>query len=174
MTMKVSETMARFRSIRPVHSIKHVVDIQGGLVAGTKSTETVVLAVDSPSTSANAFQVEQGSTINSLFLNVQVAATGTAALSNVYMIVMKNPGNNLTTPEPNLIGTSDVRKFVIHQEMIMTEKNTTAIPRTLFKGVIKIPRGYRRFGINDALKVVLLAPGVTYDFCLQAIYKEYN
>ncbi len=165
--------MTRMSRLRPVHSIKHIVDIQGGLAIGVLVKENLVIAKDSPLTSV-APDVETGSTVNAIFLNIQVSATSTAALANVYMYVMKNPGNNITPVNANVIGTSDTRKFIIHQEMIMTEKNTTAIPRTLFKGVIRIPRGYRRFGIDDRLIVGLFAPGVTMDYCIQCIYKEYQ
>ncbi len=90
------------------------------------------------------------------------------------MIIMKNPGNNLVTPTPNAVGGNDNKKFVIHQEMVMLEKNTTGLPRTLFKGVISIPRGYRRFGQDDILVIALLSPGVNVDFCIQCIYKEFR
>ncbi len=159
--------------LRPVHTLKYVVDIQGGLVAGTQAANDLIEAVDAP-TVAVVDSVETGSSISSIFLNVQVAGTGTGALANVYMYIMKNPGANLSLPQANTVGASDEKRFIIHQEMIMTEKNTTAIPRTLFKGVIKIPRGYKRFGIKDKLQIALLSPGVTYEFCIQCIYKEFR
>ncbi len=167
-------TMGRFTRMRPVKSLKHIVDIQGGLTVNSKQDEDLIRASDAPVFSTNPQDVETGSTVNSIFLNVQVAATSTAALANVYMYVMKNPGNNITEVNANVVGTSDIRKHVIHQEMIMTEKNTTAIPRTLFKGVIKLPRGMKRFGIEDRLILSLLSPGTTYDYCIQCIYKEYQ
>ncbi len=119
--------------------------------------------------------IPTGSRVNGFFLNVQVAATSTAALANVYMMVYKNPGNNITViPDANVIGVSDFKKQVFHQEMTMTEKNTTAIPRTLFKGVLKIPKHMQRMAAGDKVVVALLSPGVTYDYCLQAIYKHYS
>ncbi len=166
--------MTRFSRMRPVKSLKHIVDIQGALGVATKQDEDLVRASDAPVFSTNPQDVETGATVNAIFLNVQVSATSTAALANVYMYVMKNPGNNITEVNANVVGTSDIRKHVIHQEMIMTEKNTTAIPRTLFKGVIKLPRGMRRFGIEDRLVLSLFAPGTTYEYCVQCIYKEYQ
>ncbi len=165
--------MARYQRLRPVRSLKHIVDVQGGLTIGTTAVNLLVTATDTPVLS-DVDGVETGATVGSLFLNVQVAATSTAALANVYMAVYKDPGGNVGTINPSNVGSSDNKKFVIHQEMIMTEKNTTAIPRTLFKGVIQIPRGYKRFGYNDQLKLSLNSPGVTYDFCYQAIYKEFR
>ncbi len=91
------------------------------------------------------------------------------------MAVFKNPGNNVSPlPNANVIGTSDTMKLFFHQEMIMTEKNTTAFPRTLFKGVLMLPRHMRRFGHDDKLGLLLYAPGVNVDFCIQCIYKEYR
>ncbi len=160
------------RDLHPVNSIKHVRDAQGGLVAGTQVLENIVKSVDAP-VLANNNEVHVGSHVSNIFLNIQVAATGTAALANVYMYIYGNPGNNIATvPNGNAIGVSDFKKMVFHQEMIMTEKNTTAFPRTLFKGVIKIPRKFRRIGHDDRIAVALFSPGVTFDYCLQAIYKE--
>ncbi len=161
------------RNIHPVQSLKHIVDKQGGLLVNTQVVEDVVIAVDNP-VFTNANNIKTSSTVNGIFLNIQVAATSTAALANIYMYVMKNPGNNVPSPLANVVGTTDERKFIIHQEMIMTEKNSTAFPRTLFKGVIKLPKHMKRFGIKDRLQIALLSPGTTYDYCIQCIYKEFS
>jgi len=166
--------VARFNPrIRPVHSIKHIIDQQGALASGAKTSVIVVQAIDAPVT-ANTNEVETGSTVNSIFLKVETYATSTAALANAYMYVFKDPGGNLAAVNGNVVGSSDIKKFVIHQEMVMLEKNTTGLPRTLFAGVIRVPRGYRRMGTDDQLAVVLFTPGVTIDFCVQCIYKEYR
>ncbi len=165
--------MTRFTRLRPVNSIKHVVDKQGGLAIDTNVEEIIAIAVDAP-VQTSVSQVVTASTVGSIFLNVQVAATSTASIANVYMYIIKEPGGNLTLVKGNAVGASDIKKFVLHQEMIMTEKNTTAFPRTLFKGVIRIPPRLKRFGTNDKLVLVLYSPGVTYDYCFQCIYKEFR
>ncbi len=159
--------------MRPVNSLKHIRDIQGGTVATIQQSLEIATAVEN-AVSTTSKEVDQGSTISSIFLNVQAASVGTAALANFYIALCKNPGNNLTFPNANVLGSSDERKFVIHQEMIMSEKNTTAIPRTVFKGVIKIPRGYRRMGVKDRLVLLVFSPGVDFEFCVQSIYKEFR
>ena len=60
--------------------------------------------------------------------------------------------------------------------MVMLGDFEQNMPRVLFNGVIKIPRGYIRNGPNDRLQVLLKAGGnsVTGDFCLQAHYKEFR
>ncbi len=160
-------------SIRPVNRIKHVVDRQGGLIGGTQTILDLADTKDAP-TLANTEQVETGSTINGIYIKVEGYATGTSTLANMYFAIVKNPGGNLTFPNANAVGGSDNKKYVIHQEMVMLEKNSTGNPRTLFAGVIGVPRGYRRNGPADKLQILLFSPGVTTDFCLQCIYKEFR
>lgn len=157
--------------LHPVNTRKHVIDNQGGLVAGTAVNIDIAKGVDSASL-AQVSECNVGSHVRSLFLNIQVAATGTAALANVYMIIFGNPSGEISMVNANVVGASDMKKQVFHQEMIMTEKNTTAIPRTLFKGVLRIPRKMQRIGQDDRIRVQLFAPGVNFDYCVQAIYKE--
>ncbi len=150
-----------------------MIDSQGGLVAAAVTGVTLADAVDAP-TLASTAEVETACTIHSIYLDIQVAATGSGALANVYMYLVKNPGNNITLPVPNVVGASDVKRFVLHQEMLMVQRSTLGIPRTLFKGVIKIPRSKSRFGIDDLMSVQLFSPGVNMDFCVQCIYKEFR
>ncbi len=166
-------------AIRPVKSVKHIVDTATSAAAGAVATIILAQTVDSPST-ANVEQVNVGSTINSIFLRVEVFATSTfSGVPRVYMAVMKNPGNNLPSINPSSVGDNDEKRFVIHQEMTMVGNGALgSFPRTMFKGVVRLPRGYRRMGVLDRL-VLLVAhdaaetTGIT-NVCQQCIYKEYN
>ncbi len=169
-------TMARYNrgnALRPVHRIKHVVDVQQGALLGVQKNNVLIIAKDAP-VLVNSNEVETGSKINGIFLVIEAYATSEAALSNLYLAVWKNPGGNLTAVVPNTVGSNDNKRFVIHQEMVMLQKEATGNPRTLFKGVIVIPRGYRRFGPNDELVASILAPGVNTDECIQCHYKEFR
>ncbi len=148
-------------------------DTQQAFNAGTKTTNTLIVAKDAP-VITNTAEVQTGSTVNGIYLKVEAYATSSAALSNFYMYIMKNPGNNLTTPGPNTVGSDDNKKYIIHQEMIMFQKVTPSNPRTVFNGVVVIPRGYRRFGPNDVLNVTYLAPGTNVEVCHQCHYKEFR
>ncbi len=164
----------RFQNrLRPVNRIKHVFDQQAGAVAGASATFNLVTASDNPAL-ANPTEVETGSTVNGIFLKVEVNATSSAALSNAYMMIMKNVGGNLVFPNANVIGINDNKRFVIHQEMVMMQQVTNSNPRTLFVGVIAIPRGYRRFGPNDLLQIQIFSPGVNLNLCMQCHYKEFR
>ncbi len=50
------------------------------------------------------------------------------------------------------------------------------LPRVVFNGVIKIPKGYIRNGPNDKLQVVLRVgtAAINFNFCLQCHYKEFQ
>ncbi len=161
-------------SIRPVHRIKHVIDKQGATAGGTVNTTNLIKSVDAP-VIANTTDVETGSTVNGIYLKVEVVNTGvTGVLANAYLMVAKNPGGNLTLPQPNLVGADDNKKYVIHQEMLMLQMVDNSNPRTLFNGVIVIPRGYRRMAINDLIIVAIFSPGVELNFCIQCHYKEFR
>jgi len=142
-------------------------------VAGTKNEEYLIVSRDAPIL-ANVSEVLTGSTVNAIYLKVEAVATSSAALPNFYLAVFKNPGDNLVFPNPNVIGSDDNKKYVIHQEMVMFQEQTGSNPRTVFNGVIMIPKGYRRFGPGDSLKVSVLAPGVSTNYCLQCHYKEFR
>ncbi len=163
----------RGMALRPINRIKHVVDKQGSTTAGTKVTEDLIASKDAP-VLANVTECETSSKVNGIYLKLEVVATSSAALSNFYMAIMKNPGENLTAISPNTVGSNDNKRFVIHQEMIMLQKQTGSNPRTVFNGVIAIPRGYRRNGPNDKLHLILLSPGITTDYCFQCHYKEFR
>ncbi len=166
----------RGMAIRPVQRIKHVFDSQFGAALGVNVTRTLVQATDTPVLASPA-QVITGAKVNGIYLKVEASTTSGTALANGYMYVWKNPGGNLNQPAANAVGIDDNKKYVIHQEMIMLQKfdaDVAANPRVLFNGVIAIPRGYRRFGPNDELNVVVLFPGGNADVCLQCHYKEFR
>ncbi len=164
-------------AIRPVNRLKHVVDVQGAVPsAGAGLTFDLIDSVDTPSHSGAAEQVTTNATVNGIFIHVEVVPTSATALPNLYFIIFKNPGTNLSPPQANLVGINDNRRYVIHQEMLMgsSTTNNNKTPRNMFQGVIKIPRGYKRFGVNDKLQIVFFSPGVTWEVCVQTIYKEFN
>ncbi len=163
-------------ALRPVHRIKHVVDGSATVAGGTSLQNTLVVAVDAPIL-ANTAEVETGAKVNGIYLKVEVAsneAFDSGAVPNVYMIVAKNPGNNLTFPAGSAVGADDNKRYVIHQEMIMIQNSIGGNPRVLFQGVIVIPKGYRRFGPNDSLEMFILSPAINIAFCLQCHYKEFR
>ncbi len=171
--------MARFRSsMHPVNRIKHVVDLPLNLIAGTQSDSNIIAATDTP-VIANTAQVETGSKVNGIYLRVDVASreTDLAVIPNIYMIVWKNPNGAIKAsefPVANAVGSGITKKLVIHQEMSMLNNVNGGNPRTLFNGVIVIPKGMRRFGPEDELTLSLLSPFLDATTCSQVHYKEFR
>ncbi len=159
----------------PINRIKHVFDTSFSGTAGNTVSTTLVRADDAPALSATE-EVLTGSKIYSIYLDVEVATKTTvaSAIANIYMIIMKNPGGNLVAPNGALVGSNDNKKYIIHQEMVMLQNATAGNPRTLFKGVIKLPGAYSRFGPNDTLICNIVAPSVTTINCIQCHYKEFR
>ncbi len=142
----------------------------------------MINAVTNPDPIASFDQVHFGSKVNGIFLRVEVIHVGGVwnTVPRIYMAVQKNPGNEHPSANPSSIGDSDLRKFIIHQEMTMVTATTTpqsTFPRTMFVGVIKIPPRLSRFGVNDRLEInFALDTGETtaiVNACVQCIYKEY-
>ncbi len=171
--------MARYRkmnmAIRPVHRIKHVVDSSATLAAATALFIDLIQTVDAPVISSTA-QCETGSKVNAIYLNVQVASNETdpGAIPNVYMGVLKNPMGDITTFNVTTAGDDDRKRYLIHQEMIMINNVAGGNPRTMFSGVIVIPKGYRRNGPSDKLQLVIQSTAVNIAVCVQCIYKEFR
>ncbi len=166
---------SRGSSIRPVHRIKHVVDSQFAIVGGTPIGKNLIKTVDAPIL-ANTSEVETGAKVNGIYLKIEVVNTEATqgVLPNVYLAIYKNPGGNISAPLANAVGADDNKRYVIHQEMVMLQKQTGSNPRILFNGVIVIPRGFRRFGPGDLLEAQMSSPGVDLDACLQCHYKEFR
>jgi len=169
----------RFRrsmALRPVNRIKHVVDASATLASGNQIPQPIIIASDTPAL-ADVANVFTGAKVYGVYLKVVVAsneAMVNQAIPHVYMFVIKNPGGNLALPVADAVGSSDNKRYVIHQEMTMLQNVESGNPSVLFNGVIKIPRGYSRFGPNDTLEVAVFCPSLDITFCLQAHYKEFR
>jgi len=162
-------------SIRPVNRIKHVVDTNQLLAGAAQLDLNLVAATDTP-TLASTSTVQTGSKVNGIYLRVVAASneTDAGAIPNIYMIITKNPGGNITIPSPIAVGGDDNKRFVIHQEMRMLNNVQGGNPIVLFDGVVVIPKGYRRFGPNDLLVLSVLSPALNIALCTQCHYKEFR
>ncbi len=172
--------MARFRrsmALRPINRIKHVVDLSATIAAAAVGANNIATATDTPTLGVLA-SVETGCKINGFYLRCEIAsneAIDLGVIPNVYMIFWKNPGGNLTRPLANATGANDNKRFVIHQEMSMIEnKGQGSNARTLFNGVIVVPKGMRRMGPNDKWECLILCPALDTAQCIQCHYKEFR
>ncbi len=167
----------------PVQSLKHIIDTSG-VISDVPSFNDLVNTVDAPAMLTNPADCHNGSKVFNIFLKVEVKGTiAFGGVPRVYFLILKNP-TLAGSVDPSNMGISVLRKFVIHQEMMMVTRQATSgaggdwgFPRTMFAGVVRIPKGYQRMGIGDKLQLVIQtnlgeATGRA-EFCLQCIYKEF-
>ncbi len=170
--------MGRYRSrmaLRPINRIKHIIDVSATVTAGSTLDTVIAASTDTPTLAATT-SVETAAKVNGFYLRVEVAPneTDAGAIPNVYMAVWKSPGGNITLGGINNLGDDDNKRFVIHQEMTMINNLAGGNPRTLFNGVIVVPKGMRRMGPNDVWNVSVRSTAVNIAFCLQCHYKEFR
>ncbi len=165
-------------ALRPIQRIKHVVDNEGVVDETPVVNTDIVIASDTPTLAATP-EVITGSKVYGIYLKVEAITSGGSARPNLYMCVFKNPGGNLAALgfDPRSIGSNDNKRFVFHQEMIMLSETINTLPRIVFQGVIKIPKGFCRMGPNDKISMNLVMGSnslIDADWCMQAHFKEFR
>ncbi len=168
--------MARFSRLRPVNSIKKVVDASGALVASTVSSVVIADVGTTAWVDAADNNVPQGCTISSIFLSIfmQLDASVGAAVPLLEWFFAKNPGTNITLPEPGSTGGDQNRRWILHEEKGLGNDVSNGGTPMVFKGVLKIPPRMRRMGADDSLQLRLLSENHAALFCVKAIYKFYR
>ncbi len=165
----------RRRSFAPravINSIKNVHVFQGA-VTTTDRTDVLAKAVTAPSPTVTS-DVSHGCIIKAVWIAINCEGTGANSVLNTFdAYLIKNPGANLTLPDPIAVGSSNEKKFVFKQWRFMLGNTDNGSPINHWEGWIKIPKRYQRFGTDDILDLVTVA-GVTANFCGQAIYKWYR
>ncbi len=158
-----------------VHSKKHFVQVSLQTVtASTIDTTTVINAVAAQDNDT-VFDVDEGSTIKAVHMEMWVRTQSTSPGSFV-AILYKNQGGgtNATTTEMAALGSYDNKKNVFYSTQgLINDADADAI--ALYKGWLKIPKSKQRFGLGDKLLFSLFAQGaLDITQCGMFIYKEYN
>ncbi len=164
----------RGRSLHPVKSTKKVVDTEGSLADASDSVSVFMVGEGSVPT-AGVANVPNGARINGIFVSVFLlgdSGSGAVGSLNWYIACRRQAQSAVTDfPSPGATGDSPVRNQIIHEEKGLAG-SLDGTPM-VFKGVIAIPRQYRRVreGDNWFLKV----KGLTgYQFCFKTVYKYYE
>ncbi len=168
--------MARFRralAIRPVNSTKNIIDTEGALVATTNSVTDVAVGVEVQNYSSTSNEVPRGGRVTSFYYSVFVFANNEASSDNVVdMYWWKNVGGVSTLPTAGNTGTSDLKRFIIHEEKgLAGDLGNGGLPMVV-KGVIKVPPSKQKFGLNDKLQLVINS-NINGKFCAKQIYKVF-
>ncbi len=147
----------------------------GGGLSSTITETIIAKAVNTPlSTVKN--DVSNGCLIKAVYASIDVCGLGGTGVLNIAdFYIAKNPGANLTMPNPGSVGTSNEKKFVFRQFRFMIMRNQDGNMPFHWEGWIKIPKIYQRMGTDDLLVCELqCSSGVTGHFASQFIYKWYR
>ncbi len=156
-----------------IHSEKNSVGFLEGITAATNLIRTIAISVNAADNTVQN-QVTRDCKIFKVWLEFWVyglSASETNDLFDAY--IMKNPGNNLTPPNPGTIGTSNEKKFVFKEwRGLLARKDAGGTPYQ-WKGWVKIPKVYQRMGTDDVLQFVVRSP-TTGNICQKFIYKWFK
>ncbi len=167
----------RRRSMVPrpvINSIKNQFIAAIG-TTGTATDLVLAKATNTPlSTVSN--DVSNGCIIKAMWLSLDGCGLGgTGVLNNMNFFLMKNPGDNLTTPNPRSWGTSNEKKFIIKSWKFMIMRNQDGNNPFHWEGWVPIPKRYWRMGTDDVWDLsVINTAAVTGHFSVEAIYKWYR
>lgn len=155
------------------------------IIAATTNTilQTVVQAVEAPTLAATN-SVARGSTVNGIYLSLFIYSEGGEIANEVPLVdwyIMKNPGGNFTAfsatdlPSPGATDSHDNKRFIFHTEKGLTgggDASLSGVPM-VFKGVLALPRGFRKMNANDTV-IVCIRSNFAIKVCIQAIYKWFH
>ncbi len=161
-------------SLNVINSVKNVFLTASGTTAASLVT-SFAKAVTSPSPTVSN-DVSHGCIIKAFYITINGCGLGgTGVLNNMDIYLMKNPGDNLTPPLGTSVGTSNEKKFVIHQWRFMIMRNQDGNLPYHWEGWIKVPKIYQRMGTDDTWVVQHNnTSGVTGHMSFGAIYKWYR
>ncbi len=142
---------------------------------GTKQNIILAKAVTAPSPTVSS-DVSHGCIIKAIWLSIDGCGLGgTGVLNNMFFYIIKNPGDNLTEPNPVGWGTSNEKKFIFKAWSFMIMRNQDGNVPFHWEGWVKIPKRYQRMGTDDTIIVTVAnTAAVTGHFKLESIYKWYR
>ncbi len=166
----------RGRSLSPISKIKHVIDTEGVLTAATQVGIPIADTVIVPNATFAPVEVPLGDTINGFYITLfMIGASGVGANGSLAWILYKErSGQAALAPTPNNVGVSTIRNQVIHQEKgLAGSQDGTPMA---FKGVVVVPKAYRRAREGDRWFIRILNTDATNDvnFCVQVHYNSYS
>ncbi len=144
--------------------------------AGANTVVVIAQAVDS-ATNTGPTEVERGCKIFRVWIELWVynsATTTVGVTTGIDMYIIKNPGDNLTVPNPGSVGTSNEKKFVFKTWKGLIGARTEGSPPYTFRGWVKIPKIYQRMGADDKLQLVIRPTGIAAIVCNNFIYKWFK
>ncbi len=168
-----------------INSTKNVVETSTILAAGTNTRLMIIATAVENAALATAQQVDKGSKIHSIYLSVFAIAEGGEVANEVPLVdwyVLKDNADAMGTtfdaahlPTPGATGVHENKRFIFHTEKGLAGGGDTSLSGVpmIFKGVLRIPRGFQTMRMGDVLGLYARANFAT-KICVQSIYKYYR
>ncbi len=183
--MTYSMVFRRMSALRPINSIKNVVDNSGIIPNSTDTSISLPIFGVRNADLATANEVDVGCKVTSVFLEIFFFTEGGELANEVPLVdwyILKDDGNAYGTtfnainlPSPGGTGTHQNKRKILHEEKGLAGGGNLALQGVpmVFKGVIRIPRGKQRWAEADVLRICARANFAT-KFCVKSIYKWYK
>ncbi len=172
-------------SLRPVNSVKHIVEANTLTAAVTNTVILRLVAGVDTYSLADADGVPTGSRVNGFYLSVFFISEGGEVATEIPLVdwyIIHNPSNRFGTtfdtanlPTPGNTGIHKNKRFILHTEKGLAgggDASLAGVPM-VFKGVIVVPKKMRRIGEDDEFLLCARTNFVT-KICAQTIYKHYS
>ncbi len=158
----------------PIHSVKHYIQKSlSTVLAGATDNILLAKARQAPDI-ANAEDIQEGTLIKAVFVEMWVRAGDTAPGSTLISL-LKLPGiaNLPTFAQLISLNTYENKKNILyHTQGLTNDQDADAIP--FVRQWFKIPKGKQRFGLDDKLILSVSAQALDNIICGFATYKEYS
>ncbi len=161
--------------MRPVivsekHYVQHPI---ATVVAGAIGINTVVRGVTVVAKGANTFEVEEGSVVKAVYVELWFTGVGDDGVLQTTIEKVPNGGVNMTAAQAAALNSYPNKKNILesHQGLL---PNATQNPVRFYGHWIKIPKGKQRFGLGDELVVNIAPLNANGNFCGLETYKEYK
>ncbi len=166
----------RRQMMSPINSIKINPVSLAAVSTSANSISAIAIATDAGLTAGQA-DVDKGSKIFRVWIELSYTLTattvdGTSTVMDAYM--WKNPGNNLTAPNPGTQGTSNEKKFIFKTWRGLCGARSQGVAPYTWKGWVRIPKVYQRMGVDDRLEIISRATGIAGVICIGAVLKYYK
>ncbi len=179
----------RRRGFRPIVKATKNIAETSSIIAATTNLNLINIT-DSVESSAVALSdangIAKNSKVFSFFASIFIISEGGEVANEVPLVdwyVIKDQGGMMTNegfdpdglPTPGDTGRHQNKRFIFHTEKGLTGgglSSLAGIPM-IFKGVIKVPRGFQTHRINDKI-VFCIRTNFASKICVQFIYKWYE
>jgi len=161
--------------VRPmVHSTKHYVQQSIGTTVPATDTATVIAQAVEVVDKNQVFEIEEGSSIKAVYLELWVRSAATAAASFTFVFLKRNALMGVpTTAEMAALSDYGNKKNILFTcQGLTNDVDSTAL--SVYRGWIKVPKSKQRMGLGDILSWHLSAIGQSVNFCGFCTYKEYQ